>query len=127
MLLRICRLTKARAPTAGNGLRNSENQSFLTKRKAATSDVPNYFAQGSYSTTNIYILFSPLQHARNPFNEPFSFLSNTLSAATMDEISQEDELIAQFAGVASVPASEVMLLAPPDIMHAVRSWNFLTD
>jgi hypothetical protein len=28
----------------------------------------------------------------------------------MDEISQEDELIAQFAGVASVPASEVTLL-----------------
>jgi hypothetical protein len=28
----------------------------------------------------------------------------------MDEISQEDELIAQFAGVASVPASEVRRL-----------------
>jgi len=28
----------------GNSLRNSENQSFSTKHKAATSDVPNYFA-----------------------------------------------------------------------------------
>jgi hypothetical protein len=35
----------------------------------------------------------------------------------MDEISQEDELIAQFAGVASVPASEVTLPAPPTFLH----------
>jgi hypothetical protein len=35
----------------------------------------------------------------------------------MDEISQEDELIAQFAGVASVPASEVTLPATPTFLH----------
>ena len=88
----------------GNGLRNSENQSFSTKRKAATSDVPNYFAQGSCSlqTSTSFL----------PLTNHLASFSNTLSAATMDEISQEDELIAQFAGVASVPASEVTLLAP---------------
>ena len=63
-------------------------------------------------TTNIHNPFSPLQHARNLFNEEFSFFFQfILSTVTMDEISHEDELIAQFAGVASVPASEVTLLA----------------
>ena len=68
---RICRLTKARAPTkTGNGLTNSENQSFSTNRKAATSDVPNYFAQGSCSLQTS-TSFLPLTNHLASFSIPF--------------------------------------------------------
>ncbi len=41
----------------------------------------------------------------------------------MDEIGQEDELIAQFAGVASVPALEVRDLTPRQMLSELRSFD----